>query len=122
MFTKTFTDLQGTTHTAAVFHVATMNSTVRNSHNYSYSYVNDEESEKVNNNRAISYTMYYWRNQAAEDANHTPYLLANNSPSNTTFNIDERFLSNNPEYDNLTPIQIVEKHCQEVVLNDVTET
>ncbi len=114
MFTKTFTDPQGVTHTDAVFKVAHANHTENTSKSFSLNIETGEETNNDNANKHLQYRMYYWPNQTAKDAGHLPYVLANTAEGQVgevhyTDELDST-------YDALTAEQKAEKHCQEVAL------
>ena len=118
MFTKTgqWSDPQGTTHTDAVFKVVESKTSENGNSSYRYQlpFNGNPSSENTdsNNSKNTRYRMYYWTNQAAFDADGIPYVLANVDPLGEYFSLD----SSDVIYDDLTPEQIADKHCQEVVL------
>lgn len=119
MFTKTFTDPQGVTHTEAVFETnnASLNSNC--SENYTFNLAQDgmEESRSTDEytNINISYSMYYWASQANKDAGALPYTLANAANGGSGFNVSDDFLKE-VEYTSLPVALQAEKHCLEVIL------
>jgi len=118
MFTKTFTDPQGETHTDAVFYVARVHYSVNTNESTNYNIeANIDGSGKATDNDTssnLSYQMYYWANQAAKDAGNLPYILANTTDVGEWFYVAN--LHTDANYNSLTAEQMAEKHCQEVVL------
>lgn len=114
MFTKTFTDPQGVLHTDAIFNIAHANYTENTSSRDSLNIETGLAENNNDNHKHLDYRMYYWANQAAKDAGNLPYVLANA----TVGQLGEIHYLNEftATYDNLTPEQMAEKHCQEVVL------
>lgn len=116
MFTKTFTDPQGVTHTDAIFEVSTSRCNENASSEYSFNLsagddpANQTEASNTNNN--LSYRIYYWTDQGARDSGKLPYVLANTSPVGEWFNVNDI----DSAYDILTAEEKAEKHCQDVVL------
>jgi len=114
MFTKTFTDPQGQTHTNAVFMAAYANYTSNKSENHNFNIETGLAETNTDNNAHLQYRMYYWTNQAAKDAGNLPYVLANTNVGQIG---EVHYLNQfSAEYDGLTAEQKAEKHCQDVVL------
>lgn len=103
MFTATFTDPQGVSHTDAVFALRTATHNQRsetNSHEYFElnhqdftTIVNEPVNESSFVDNTITCQFYYWVNQAAKDAGAAPYILANmeNNSMHFSFTPDETY-------------------------------
>lgn len=119
MFTKTFTDPQGVTHTDAVFEtsMATYNENVNESYDFRVSQGDDDSNKFTNTSHTkdMNYQMYYWTSQAARDAGLLPYILANTNPVGDRFYITKEELDK-PEYSGLSAAAKAERHCEFVVL------
>ena len=120
MFTKSFTDPQGTSFTDAVFIVRQANMT---DNRFSITRLGSEGYKNATvedtTNKNLAYQMLYFKNQAALDEGKDPYPLFNtDTPSGEMgdeklwFRVDGL----GAEYDGLTAAEASEKHCQEVVL------
>lgn len=117
MFTKSFTDIQGTTHTDAFFVCASANSASNNTERYQFNAVTKEPSLTERNLFSVSYEMYYWINEQAYKDGKPPYKLSSDI-NNTSFNISDIFFTENPDYSSLTLVEKAEKHCETQVLID----
>jgi hypothetical protein len=114
MFTVTFTDPQGATHTDAIFQVADASQNINQGKNFNYRIsTGQSETNEYGTNNA-SYRIFYWLNQAAKDSGKLPYILANSDPNRLgeTFYIDDI----GPEYDGMSLEEIAEHHCKTYVL------
>ncbi len=116
MFTKTFTDPQGVTHTDAVFETAISYYSENASEDYTFQISNgDAETSKTSNTHEgnnLRYRIYYWASQEARDAGLLPYVLANSDPIGEWFEVQN--LDNS--YTNLTAALKAERHCETVTL------
>lgn len=116
MFTKTFTDPQGQTHTNAVFETAEASYSESNTDDYRFDIAQgDLDSSKTTNSSTTSYLrykMYYWTSQAARDAALLPYVLASTDPIGPWFTVSELDSS----YDSLSAALKAEKHSEFVIL------
>lgn len=116
MFTKTFTDPQGQTHTNAVFETAEANYSDNQAEDYRFDIAQgDSDSSKTSNSSSgnyLRYKMYYWTSQAARDASMLPYILASVSPVGQWFTASDIDAS----YDGLPAALKAEKHAEFVIL------
>ena len=119
MFTKTFTDPQGVTHTDAIFETssANLNNNSSESFDFRISEGDNAEAKKLStySSSNMSYQMFYWASQDARDAGNLPYILANTQQIGQSFEVPDELLQL-PEYKALSAALQAEKHCQEVVL------
>ena len=114
MFSKTFTDPQGVTHTNAVFKVANANYNVNTDENFHFDLGTNTPTTSNTGNNSLNYRMYYWPNQASLDNGNLPYVLANSNSNE----LGEIHYVNNLDatYDALTAEAKAEEHCQAIVL------
>jgi len=114
MFTQSFTDPQGVSHTDAIFEVAHANYSENTSDNHNFDVETNSPDNTSHTNKNLQYRMYYWVNQAARDAGNLPYVLANS----TTGQIGETHYVTTFDtgYEGLTTEKKAEKHCKDVVL------
>lgn len=117
MFTKTFTDVQGTTHTNAFFKCAAANLASNTNNTYRFNPETKDEDLRENSNMSLSYSMYFWVNEEAYNDGKAPYQYYVGI-NNTSINVSDKFFKENPEYTELTLVEQAEKHCQEVVLSN----
>lgn len=117
MFTQTFTDPQGQTHTDAVFQAGNAHSSCSLNESFYFNLENSEITEDSNQNLSAHFQCYYWPNQAAKDSGLPPYFLLNTDGNSNQFYIDNTELAK-PEYEGLTLEQKVEYFIQNNVLGN----
>ena len=113
MITVTFTDPQGATQTDAVLYLRTAN--YYSSTNEFY-VLNQSDFTSVTNEAAdtstnITYSFYYWINAAAKAAAAAPYILANSTEMDMSFNFTP-----DDSYDGLSLEAKCEKHLTDIIL------
>lgn len=112
MFTKTFTDPQGVTHTDAIFQIISADINNNSNNTFNYDLASKTSNEISNSSNNLSYRIYYWVDQASLDSGLLPYILANSDPLGEMFYVDNLDSS----YDLLSLEEKAEKHCQDNIL------